>query len=145
MLPPALGDFTGQDMELAEITAWLSKERSPDEATPVVAVSGRGGVGKSTLAITAAHRLRPDYPDGQLYAVLGGARPHDPYAVLGRFLRALGVPAAALPDDADQRCGLYRSLLADRRAPAGRPALPRPRGPGQLRAQLRTRTVPRSP
>ncbi|PRX69608.1 DNA-binding SARP family transcriptional activator [Nonomuraea fuscirosea] len=115
MLPPALGDFTGQDMELAEITAWLSKERSPDEATPVVAVSGRGGVGKSTLAITAAHRLRPDYADGQLYAVLGGARPHDPYAVLGRFLRALGVPAAALPDDADERCGLYRSLLADRR------------------------------
>jgi tetratricopeptide (TPR) repeat protein len=39
-----------------------------------------------------------------------------PAEVLGRFLRALGVEGHGLPDDVDSRAGLYRSLLADRRA-----------------------------
>jgi NB-ARC domain-containing protein len=35
--------------------------------------------------------------------------------VLGRFLRALGVPASAVPVDEHERAELYRSLLAERR------------------------------
>lgn len=117
MLPPALGDFTGQQVELAEIEAVLGKDRASDEPAAVVTISGPGGTGKTALAVHAAHRLRSAYADGQLFAALAGTRaqPGDPAIVLGRFLRALGIPATAVPDDPEERAELYRSLLADRR------------------------------
>ncbi|MCT2583175.1 AfsR/SARP family transcriptional regulator [Actinophytocola gossypii] len=117
MLPPALGDFTGQRADLAAIEAVLGTNRAGDEPAAVVTVSGPGGTGKTTLAVQAAHRLRSAYPDGQLFAVLAGTRaqPVEPAGVLGRFLRALGVPATAVPDDPDERTDLYRAMLAERR------------------------------
>lgn len=117
MLPPALGDFTGQQVELAEIEAVLRTNRASDEPAAVVTISGLGGTGKTALAVQAAHRLRSAYADGQLFAALAGTRaqPVDPTIVLGRFLRALGVPATAVPDDPEERAERYRSLLAERR------------------------------
>ncbi|WP_208876492.1 AfsR/SARP family transcriptional regulator [Streptomyces armeniacus] len=117
MLPPTLGDFSGQRAELEEVDAVLRKDRAADEPAAVMTISGPGGTGKTALAVQAAHRLRAAYPDGQLFAVLDGARtqPVDPVAVLGRFLRALGVPATAVPDDPEERTDLYRGMLAERR------------------------------
>lgn len=117
MLPPALGDFSGLRAELARIGAVLRENRAADEPAAVVTVSGPGGVGKTALAVQAAHGLRSAYPDGQLFAVLDGARNRlvAPATVLGRFLRALGVPATAVPDDPEERADLYRGLLAERR------------------------------
>ncbi|AXB44629.1 AfsR/SARP family transcriptional regulator [Amycolatopsis albispora] len=117
MLPPALGDFTGQRAELAAIESVLREERAADEPAPVVTISGPGGIGKTALVVQAAHRLRSTYPDGQLFAALAGTRaqPADPATVLGRFLRALGVPATAVPDDTEERTARYRGLLAERR------------------------------
>ncbi|RII11226.1 Regulatory protein AfsR [Streptomyces sp. YIM 130001] len=118
MLPPALGDFSGQQAELAAVEAVLRADRADDAPAAVVTVSGPGGVGKTALAVQAAHRLRSAYPDGQLYAGLAAGartRPVSPATVLGRFLRALGVPATAVPDDPEERADLYRDLLAERR------------------------------
>ncbi|MFF7034639.1 AfsR/SARP family transcriptional regulator [Streptomyces griseus] len=117
MLPPALGDFSGQERELAEIEAVLRTRHAADEPAATVTVSGPGGVGKTALAVQAAHRLRSAYPDGRLFAALAGSRtqPASATAVLGRFLRALGVPATAVPDDPEERVDLYRGLLAERR------------------------------
>lgn len=117
MLPPALGDFSGQRAELAEIEAVLRADHAADEPAAMVTISGPGGVGKTALAVQASHRLRSAYPDGQLFAALAGARtqPVSPATVLGRFLRALGVPATAVPDDPEERADLYRGLLAERR------------------------------
>ncbi|MFI6553879.1 BTAD domain-containing putative transcriptional regulator [Streptomyces griseus] len=117
MLPPALGDFSGQERELAEIEAVLRTRHAADEPAATVTISGPGGVGKTALAVQAAHRLRSAYPDGRLFATLAGTRtqPASATAVLGRFLRALGVPATAVPDDPEERVDLYRGLLAERR------------------------------
>ncbi|MEU2447449.1 BTAD domain-containing putative transcriptional regulator [Streptomyces althioticus] len=117
MLPPALRDFSGQRAELARIGTALREKRAAGAPPGLVTVSGPGGMGKTALAVQAAHRLAPDYPDGQLFAALAGARarPAEPAAVLGRFLRALGVPATAVPDDPEERAALYRGLLAERR------------------------------
>ncbi|MEV0134403.1 BTAD domain-containing putative transcriptional regulator [Dactylosporangium sp. NPDC050688] len=107
-LPPAV-ELAGRGALLDEITGRLD-----GAGAPVVLLVGPGGVGKSGLAVAAAHRLSTAYPDGQLYADLRGSHdtPADPHRILERFLRALGVPAADLPADPEERVMLYRSHLA---------------------------------
>ena len=83
----------------------------------VVTVAGKPGVGKTALAVHVGHGLAAEFPDGQLYVNLRGAErsPLEPDAVLDRFLRALGVQGAAIPDDVEERAALYRARLFDRR------------------------------
>jgi tetratricopeptide (TPR) repeat protein len=80
-------------------------------------IVGAGGVGKTTLAIHVAHRVRDRFPDGQLYADLRGidAVAAEPSNILSGFLRALGFDGAAIPESLEERAALYRSLLASRR------------------------------
>lgn len=119
-LPPDIADFTGRAevvARLSDLLTGVGDGASPSAATVMAAVEGGGGVGKTTLAVHVAHRVRDRFPDGQLYVDLRGARPQplDPGEVLGRFLRALGVDATALPDGSEERAALYRSLMAGRR------------------------------
>lgn len=107
-LPPDIGDFTGRDAELAELTAALGG----GSGVPVAVLSGEPGAGKSTLAVRAAHRLRARFPDGQLYVPLGG---RDVGEVLADLLRTLGVPGPAVPDDVRARAAVFRGRLTDRR------------------------------
>lgn len=118
-LPATIGDFTGRGCHLERIRQLVGVERDAGAggyALPIVAISGRGGVGKSTLAIRAAHELSRHFPDGHIYADL-----HPPHGdecvptLLARFLRALGVPARSVPDGLAERAELYRSRLADKR------------------------------
>ncbi|MDQ4010689.1 MAG: NB-ARC domain-containing protein [Actinomycetota bacterium] len=114
-LPADIPDFTGRKTQLATV-AHLAVAADRRGAV-LVAITGKAGVGKTTLAVHAAHRLRAQYPDGQLFVNLRGvqARPLAPADVLARFLRSLGVDRAAIPDDVEERAALYRSRLADRR------------------------------
>ncbi|WP_344278171.1 ATP-binding protein [Actinomadura napierensis] len=116
-LPPAVPDFTGRGDQIGSMLALLSDDGEGDAPVSVSAVAGMGGIGKTTLAVHIAHRLRGAFPDGQLFVDLRGAErdPADPAEVLGRFLRALGVNAAAVPESPGERAALYRSILADRR------------------------------
>lgn len=109
-LPLRSRAFTGRRGELRRLT-----DGGP-AAGPVV-ISGPAGIGKSELALAYAYHLAQDMVDGQLYADLGydALSSAEPHAVVDGFLRALGVPALQLPTAADQRVGLYRSLLAQRR------------------------------
>ncbi|KAB2386118.1 AfsR/SARP family transcriptional regulator [Actinomadura montaniterrae] len=115
-LPPAVPDFTGRGDQIDSMLALLTAGDG-NEPVSVSAVAGMGGIGKTTLAVHIAHRIRDAFPDGQLFVDLRGAErdPADPAEVLGRFLRALGVNAAAVPESPGERAALYRSLLADRR------------------------------
>ncbi|MFD0529729.1 ATP-binding protein [Kitasatospora arboriphila] len=112
-LPADVSDFSGRSKIVSELRDVL--RGGSGQAVVVTSLASIGGVGKTTLAVHVAHRLRPDFPDGQLYVDLrgAGATPADPAVVLGDFLHALGATDA--PDSLDQRSALYRSLLADKR------------------------------
>ncbi|MET7904490.1 BTAD domain-containing putative transcriptional regulator [Streptomyces sp. NPDC005355] len=125
-LPPASPAFTGRHGEVAVIEALMEADADVEAETsaggrPVViaAIDGTGGVGKSTLAIHAAHHLADRFPDGQLYVDLHGATAGlsalDPGEVLGRFLRALGMDGSSVPSDTDEASAQFRSLVAGRR------------------------------
>ncbi|MFF8035475.1 MULTISPECIES: BTAD domain-containing putative transcriptional regulator [unclassified Streptomyces] len=114
-LPPDLPDFTGRSAHAALLHDLLTAR---DRTTPpLIAITGMGGVGKTALALHAAHRARHAYPDGQLHADLYGshANPADPAVVLSGFLLALGVPSEAIPGRLDERSKLFRSLVDNRR------------------------------
>ncbi|MEV0151682.1 MULTISPECIES: BTAD domain-containing putative transcriptional regulator [unclassified Nonomuraea] len=101
LLPPDVADFTGRAELLNEVTGGL------------VVVHGQAGAGKSALAVHAAWRRRPDFPDGILYADLRETTA--PAAVLEDFLRWLGCPAQAIPAAPEQRERLFRTYTANRR------------------------------
>jgi DNA-binding SARP family transcriptional activator/predicted negative regulator of RcsB-dependent stress response len=115
-LPADIPDFTGRAKQVSQICDLLGDENRNRSAVVISAVAGKPGVGKTTLAVHSAHLLADDFPDGQLYVNLRGAQaqPLEPLEVLERFLRALGVDGAAIPDGLDQRSELYRSTLAGR-------------------------------
>src|SRR5262245_6106409 len=117
-LPPDITDFTGRELALQWLHARLEGREHQSTALVITAAVGKAGVGKTTLAVHAAHQMRALFPDGQLYVNLRGveAQALDPFDVLGRFLRALGVDGQSIPDDVDERADLYRSLMADRHA-----------------------------
>jgi len=117
-LPADVAGFTGRVDELALLHETLVTR---DRTGPVVisAIDGAGGVGKSGLAIHAAHRVADAFPDGQLYVDLRGATeglpPLEPVEVLGRFLRALGVAGTDIPSQEDEAAAWFRTQAAGRR------------------------------
>lgn len=86
----------------------------------VFMIDGMPGVGKTALAVHAAHRLAPAFPDGRLFLDLRGHSherpPADPVAALETLLRALGLTADQIPTPLDGRVALWRSQLAHKRA-----------------------------
>jgi transcriptional regulator with XRE-family HTH domain/tetratricopeptide (TPR) repeat protein len=116
-LPPAHAGFVGRRSELDTATAVI-RAGSPSGLRPVVVlVHGPAGIGKTALALQTAHIVADHFPDGALYVPLGGASqaPASPHQVLAGLCRALGTTADAVPADAMQRIGHYRTLLAGRR------------------------------
>ena len=115
-LPADVRGFVGREDDLRRLHAAVAPAAA--EPTSVLVLAGAPGVGKSALAVRFADQVCARFGDGQLFVNLHGydaARPLDPAAVLGRFLRALGVASHRVPVELEERAALYRSLLAERR------------------------------
>jgi transcriptional regulator with XRE-family HTH domain/tetratricopeptide (TPR) repeat protein len=118
-LPAPVADLVGRSGQLTAIRQ-LAEDVSAGRrtTTSLVVIHGPPGVGKTSLAVTAAHELSPRFPGGQLFVDLQGAAEAGPLAsadVLAGFLRSLGVPDATVPASAGEREGLFRTLARDRR------------------------------
>jgi hypothetical protein len=115
-LPPDISDFTGRSVMRDKLIALLNSSAGNTQAVVLSAIAGVAGIGKTALAVHVAHKLAERYTDGQLYVNLRGAGEErlEPFAVLGEFLRALGLEGRSIPDSMDERIGLYRAGLANR-------------------------------
>jgi DNA-binding SARP family transcriptional activator len=100
---------------VARDTALVTGREVLASASPRLAVTGPGGVGKSTFALWLAHGERDRFPDGIVVTRCGSA-PADE-AVLTRLLGAFGIPLdGRLPTTPRERGELFWDLLGTRRA-----------------------------
>jgi DNA-binding SARP family transcriptional activator len=118
-LSPDSSDFTGRHKMLSRLRRTIIADDQRTTAQ-VVAISGMPGVGKTTLALRAAHLERAHFPDGQLFADLRGStgRPAAAKDVLAGFLRAVGLQDhGAVPSGQEEaeRAKLFRTWTNDRR------------------------------
>lgn len=118
-IPRSIDTFTGRAPELRTLSVAAQHAMNAVDPVPIHAIDGMAGVGKSALAIHAAHLLRSCFPDGQLYAELHGhtpgRRPTDPADALSVLLLADGMPSEQVPAGLDARAALWRARVADRR------------------------------
>lgn len=114
-LPRDVPDFTGRRDAIDAVLAAVGQHR-------VVAVDGMAGVGKTCLAVHAAHHLATAYPDAQLYVDLhgftAGREPLGPDPALRTLLAALGVASEKIPQEGglEPLAACWRAELAHRRA-----------------------------
>jgi DNA-binding SARP family transcriptional activator len=121
-LPASVRLFVGRQTEVSRLGDLMRQALgTPGAAGTVVisAIDGMAGVGKTALAVHAAHRLAGEFPDGQLFLDLHGyAQGHEPRSAgeaLEVILRVLGVPAQQVPPGADERAAMFRQRLAGTR------------------------------
>jgi DNA-binding SARP family transcriptional activator/tetratricopeptide (TPR) repeat protein len=113
-LPRDLPTFVGRERELGVLADLLDAG-----AGPVIVLHGAPGVGKSALAVHAAHFSAAWFPDGQLHVNLRGAtpavRPLSAAEALHQLLRSLGVAGTDIPAGIDEAAALLRTVVAGQR------------------------------
>jgi predicted ATPase/DNA-binding CsgD family transcriptional regulator len=96
--PAPATSLIGRDQEVADVVDLLRRDN-----TPLVTITGPGGVGKSRLAIKVADTLANAWRDGVWFVPL--APIHDPEQVLPAIAQALGLRETGSGHVADQLIG----------------------------------------
>src|SRR5262249_42608286 len=109
-IPAAPATFVGRADNIRSLDELLKRRNSS-----AALLTGAPGVGKTALALTWAHRVATQFPDGVVYVESGQHEPHQQPA-LRRVLCSLGVPDLAVPLAYEDCSALYRTTLAKRRA-----------------------------
>jgi transcriptional regulator with XRE-family HTH domain len=115
-LPRDIGSFTGREPELARLLGALAGEAALDGPPGICVIDGMAGVGKTTLAVHAAHRLAGSFPDGQFFLPLQahtpGQPPVSPADALASLLLTAGVAVPHIPPGLEARAGRWRDHVA---------------------------------
>jgi tetratricopeptide (TPR) repeat protein/transcriptional regulator with XRE-family HTH domain len=118
-LPRDIASFTGRTGELRQLTTAVASVASRGGVVSIHAIGGMAGVGKTALAVHAAHQLAGDYPDGQFFLPLHGhtpgQQPVPPADALATLLLTAGLRASHIPADLDARAALWRDHAAGRK------------------------------
>jgi DNA-binding SARP family transcriptional activator/Tfp pilus assembly protein PilF len=118
-LPRDVAGFTGRGAELGQLLGQLAVAGAYGGVVGICAIGGMAGIGKTTLAVHAAHQLAERFPDGQLFlplhAYTPGQRPVDPAEALASLLLAAGVGARQIPSGVEARAARWRDYLAGKK------------------------------
>ncbi len=118
-LPRDIASFTGRGPELRKLVGAVAGATGAGGVVGIHAIGGMAGIGKTTLAVHAAHRLAPGFPDGQffvpLHAHTPGQRPVDPADALASLLLTAGVGAQQIPPGLEARAGRWRDCVAGKK------------------------------
>jgi tetratricopeptide (TPR) repeat protein/DNA-binding SARP family transcriptional activator len=112
-LPPGHEELTGRD----DLLSKLDMHSDHGRAAKVVVLSGTAGIGKTTLAVHWAHRVRKHFPGGDVYVDLQGFSQNPPLASSELVRRLLHVFHAS-PDllgDQEAQLAHLASILGERR------------------------------
>jgi len=118
-LPRDIASFTGRQSELDQLAEGLDHLAAGGGVVGICAIGGMAGIGKTTFAVHAAHRLAGSFPDGQFYLPLHahtrGQRPVDPADALSSLLLTAGLPAAQIPPGLEARAARWRDHVAGKK------------------------------
>ena len=118
-LPRDIAAFTGRQAELAQLMGTLTTAADDGGVVEIHAIDGMAGIGKTTFAVHAAHRLAPSFPDGQfflpLHAHTVGQRPVEPADALASLLLTAGLAAAQIPPGLEARAARWRDVVAGKK------------------------------
>ncbi|WP_328224389.1 AfsR/SARP family transcriptional regulator [Streptomyces sp. NBC_00310] len=117
---PRQARLVGRRTEIDRIRSAIETASRDGAIVTLESISGMAGIGKSALAIRAAHEFGDRFPEGSIYLNLRahaqGQEPLAPAAALATLLRYLGVPPQDIPSDVEERAALWRQALGHRRA-----------------------------
>jgi tetratricopeptide (TPR) repeat protein/transcriptional regulator with XRE-family HTH domain len=115
-LPRDIASFTGREPELRRLTGAVTGAGSSGGVVSIHAIGGMAGIGKTALAVHAAHQLAPRFPDGQVFLPLHGHTPGRPPVApedaLASLLLIGGLSPALIPPGLEARMALWRDHLA---------------------------------
>jgi tetratricopeptide (TPR) repeat protein/transcriptional regulator with XRE-family HTH domain len=118
-LPRDTASFTGRETELRWLTGPMLDAVRHGGVVSIYAIGGMAGIGKTALAVHAAHQLAARFPDGQVFLRLHGhtpgQEPVQPLDALASLLQITGVAARQIPPGLEARVALWRDHLAGKR------------------------------
>jgi tetratricopeptide (TPR) repeat protein/transcriptional regulator with XRE-family HTH domain len=118
-LPGDIAAFTGRQAELTRLLGGIDGLAAEDGVVGICAIDGMAGIGKTTFAVHAAHRLAPAFPDGQfflpLHAHTAGQRPVDPADALASLLLTAGLAPQQIPPGVAARAARWRGQVAGKK------------------------------